>query len=97
VSSSGVELPPEQLRFHLYRLGSRARVARLFGAKTDRVCQALPMQDIDRLRDGEPVLIGKILAKRCTGCGVARELEQFLARQDTRSGCRSVCEHCRGK
>lgn len=90
-------LCPIQLRFHVNRLGSRRLVARLFGVRGDRVRLALPMDDTDRLHSGKAVMIGKILAKRCPGCGVARELEQFAASQVTQSGCQGICDRCRGK
>lgn len=97
MSSPAVPLPKEQLRYHLHRLGTRRRVASLFGAKLGRVCAALPVEDIDRLHAGQLVQIGRILAKRCCGCGVTREVAQFKERQGTKSGCGGLCKHCRSK
>lgn len=88
-------LPAAQLRFHLHRLGNRRDVASLFGAKLDRVCAALPVENIDRLYAGELVLIGRVLAKRCASCGVTRELEHFNAKSATTGGCGAQCDQCR--
>lgn len=87
--------PAHEIRFHVMRLGNRKNVAELFGCGYVTVYQALPLQDIDRLSQGQMVAIGGILAKKCLQCGTARELERFWANPSAASGCRETCDVCR--
>lgn len=85
-----------ELRFHVHRLGSRTRVARLYQVRETAIYEALPVVPFDHYRRGMMVNIGGILAKKCLKCGVARELESFWA-SNSKSGCRETCNHCRDK
>lgn len=84
-----------ELQFHMYRLGSRRRVARLYGIRKDTLCALFPVTDVDRFMSGQMVNIGGILAKRCNLCGTARELESFWSDNDRASGCGAWCKLCR--
>jgi hypothetical protein len=86
--------PPSEIRFHVMRLGNRKAVAELYGVGHVTVYQALPVTDIDYYHRGQMVSIGGILAKKCFVCGVARELERFLANPAAKSGCRETCDEC---
>jgi hypothetical protein len=86
-----------ELQFHMYRLGSRRRVAALYGVRRSTVAAALPVTDVDRFMSGRMVSIGGILAKRCNLCGTARELESYWADGDRASGCGAWCKSCRTK
>lgn len=88
-------MTPAELRFHWYRLGSRSRVARLFQVDEKRLAVRMPFGTLDAFALGRMFSIGGILAKRCNGCGTARELERFQADEDRASGCRAVCDSCR--
>ena len=90
-----IEASPAELRFHMYRLGSRRRVGRLYGVRKDTICELLPVSDIDRFMTGQMVNIGGILAKRCARCGTARELEAYWTDDDRASGCGARCKLCR--
>lgn len=89
--------PESELRFHVLRLGSRKLAAMLYGVSYVRYYQDLPTNDLDRLRRGQMVMIGGILAKKCLQCGTARELRYFWANPSAKSGCRETCEFCRIK
>lgn len=84
-----------ELRFHTLRLGSRCRVARLYGVSPGAVYSALPVTDFDRYLRGMAVVIGGVLVKRCADCLVARKLEDYWANPSSKSGCRQTCSHCR--
>lgn len=88
--------PDHEIRFHLYRLGSRKDVAELYGVGQGSVYQALPISDVDRYQQGQMVSISGIMAKKCFKCGVAWPLEKFWA-CNSKSGCRESCENCRLK
>lgn len=86
-----------ELQFHMHRLGSRRRVARLYSVRFGTVFQALPVTDIDRFMSGQMISIGGILAKRCSRCGTARELESYWADDARASGLQKWCAICRMK
>jgi hypothetical protein len=86
-----------ELQFHMYRLGSRCRVARLYQMRTSKLYAIFPVTDVDRFMSGQMVDIGGILAKRCSLCGTARELESFRSDNDRASGCGAWCKPCRLK
>lgn len=87
----------EELRFHVLRLGSRTRVARMYGVRALQIYNALPVVPFDHYRRGMMVSIGGIMAKKCLSCGTARELERFWANPSAKSGCRETCDVCRQK
>ena len=89
--------PESELRFHVLRLGSRKLAAKLYGVSYVRYYQDLPTSDLDRLRRGQMVMIGGVLAKKCLQCGTARELQYFWSNPSAKSGCRETCEFCRLK
>lgn len=39
--------------------------------------------------------IGGILAKRCKGCGVTKEIDRFHSDANSKDGCSSHCADCR--
>lgn len=84
-----------ELQFHMYRLGSRVKVARLYGVRSDTIYKMLPLNDVMRSMSGQMVNIGGILAKRCSLCGVTRELEQYWVNDNKVSGCDGPCKACR--
>ncbi len=84
-----------ELQFHMYRLGSRTKVARLYGVRSDTIYRALPMNDTIRFMSGQMVSIGGILCKRCSICGTARELESYWVNDNKVSGCDGPCKSCR--
>lgn len=88
---------PAELRFHVLRLGSRRRVASLYGVSHGAVYSALPVTDFDRYLRGMAVIIGGVLVKRCADCLVARKLEDYWANSSNKSGCRQTCSHCRNR
>lgn len=75
---------------------NRRQVARVLRVRTKRVYEALPVNDRDLLHSGRLVKIGGVLAKRCFGCGVTKELARFPANSERASGCESRCIACRG-
>lgn len=85
-----------ELRFHLYRLGSRDKVGRLYGVRPGTIYKMLPQLDMDLLRLGRVVKIGNILCKRCSHCGTAREMEHYWANDNKISGLDGWCRSCRG-
>lgn len=84
-----------ELQFHMYRLGSRVRVARLYGVRSDTIYKALPINDTMRFMSGQMVNVGGILCKRCSVCETARELEQYWTNDNKLSGCDGPCRACR--
>lgn len=72
---------------------TRKKVARAMHYRDADFYASFPVTDMDRLRSGQSVQIGKILAKRCRACGVTKELSKFYARS-TLSGCDSRCFDC---
>jgi len=91
------QIPLAELQFHMYRLGSRRWLARLYGMRLCTLRTMFPVTDVDRFQAGQMINIGGILAKRCNLCGTARELEQYWADQDRASGCGAWCRSCRLK
>lgn len=75
---------------------TRKKVARAMRYRDADFYAAFPVTDMDKLRSGQAVQIGKILAKRCRACGVTKELSKFYARA-TLSGCDSRCFDCGGR
>ena len=92
-----LEATKSELQFHMYRLGARCRVARLYGVRLCTIRKALPVTDVDRFMSGQMINIGGILAKRCNLCGTARELESYWTDDDRASGCGAWCKSCRMK
>lgn len=86
---------PAELRFHWYRLGNRASLARLFRIGLTTLTRLLPEDDTDRYMRGQMVNISGILAKRCVRCGTAREVESFYVDNARASGCAATCQKCR--
>lgn len=84
-----------ELQFHMYRLGSRRRVAALYGVRLNTMHTTFPVTDVDRFMSGQMISIGGILAKRCNLCGTARELESYWSDDDRASGCGAWCKSCR--
>jgi len=72
---------------------SRTRIARRQHVRAETIYQALPVTDLDKMRAGQAVSIGGILAKRCRVCGVTKMLEKFYV-DDTASGCGPNCLSC---
>lgn len=85
-----------ELRFHVNRLGTRRNVAKMLEVRETAIYEALPTIQFDHYRRGMAVNIGGIEAKKCLSCGVARELDYFLA-SNNKSGCRPDCTYCRNK
>lgn len=90
-----LEATESELQFHMYRLGSRRRVALLYGVRRETIRKALPPTDVDLFMSGQMISIGGILAKRCNLCGTARELESYWTDDDRASGCGAWCKPCR--
>lgn len=84
-----------ELRFHWYRLGNRASLAKLFRTTLETLARVFPESDADRYARGQMVSIGGILAKKCLTCGTAREVEHFYVDNARASGCRATCQKCR--
>lgn len=72
---------------------NRTQIARRQHVRAETVYQALPVTDLDKLKAGQAVSIGGILAKRCRACGVTRMLDRFYV-DDTASGCGANCLSC---
>lgn len=92
-----MNIPRSELRFHLMRLGKRKDVAKLYGVCAGTIYKYLPVEDIDRYRQGQAINICGILAKKCLKCNVARELEYFWVNPSAKSGCRETCDFCRAR
>jgi hypothetical protein len=88
ISETGMVLA----RALLVRGLNRRQVARALRCRTPDVYEAFPITDMDRLRIGKAVQIGRILVKRCNRCHVTKELSKFYAR-GTASGC-GMCLDC---
>lgn len=88
-------VPNHELQFHMYRLGSRRRVASLYRVRKETLSSVFPITDVDRFMSGQMINIGGILAKRCNLCGTARELESYWSDDDRASGCGAWCKSCR--
>lgn len=84
-----------ELRFHWYRLGNRASLAKLFRIGHTKLAQIIPEDHTDRYMRGQMVNISEILAKRCVRCGTAREVESFHVDNARASGCAATCQKCR--
>lgn len=87
--------PWHELRFHVMRLGTRKKVAQLYGVGMSSMYKAIPVTDTDLYQRGQMVSIGGVLAKKCLKCGTARELEHFWSNPSEKSGCRETCYFCR--
>lgn len=94
---STLDATPEQVQFHTFRLGGRAKAAALYRRDYSRFVAQFPVTDADRVCRGEQVLIGKVLAKRCAVCWTTRELEWFHVEDRSPSGVRSTCSACRSR
>jgi len=84
---------PKKVRRLLVRGLSRRQVARKLHCRVDAIYEACPTTNLDRLRAGQAVNIGGLLAKRCKACGVTKMLECFYV-DDTASGCAATCMQC---
>lgn len=84
-----------EVQFHMYRLGSRQKVASLFGMGTDALRSISPRSDMERYMSGELISIGGILARKCIACETARPIDQFVSKAPNKSGCGNTCDSCR--
>lgn len=84
-----------QMRYHWYRIGNRLGVAALYGIGTHKLSEIFPEEDVDRFIRGQMVNIGGILAKRCSACCTAKEIDKFNVDEHRTSGCDATCDSCR--
>lgn len=90
-----MEHPVAQVQYHMYRLGTRSRVAMLYVCNKDKFREHYPTTDIDKYMQGQLISIGPHLARMCVVCGTARELDQFASKATNSSGCGNTCDSCR--
>lgn len=87
--------PVAQVQYHMYRLGTRSRVAMLYVCNKDKFREHYPTTEIDKYMQGQLISIGPILARICIACGTARELDKFVSKATVASGCGNTCDQCR--
>lgn len=84
-----------EMQYHMYRLGNRSQVAQLYGISKETLRYVYPVSVIDKYRAGQLIEIGGLLARLCSACGTARELDRFHSKATTLSGCGNTCDSCR--
>lgn len=85
---------PGGLRYSLNEMGDRMRLARALQVSYAILTRMLPVNDCERMRAGQMVSIGGILAKRCSRCLVTKKVEEFHNDRNVASGCSSHCIDC---
>lgn len=83
------------VQFHMYRLGRREYVARLFGVNKESLREVFPRSEMERYMSGELISIGKHPVRKCVVCETARHIEDFVSKSSNKSGCGNTCSSCR--
>ena len=91
------EWTQSQIRFHIWRAGSRKAFESYLGITSRILYQCFQIQAVDKLRNNQMISIGGILVKRCPGCYVTWPLEKYWSQEQNVSGVQGRCESCRSE
>lgn len=83
-----------ELRFHLKRAGNVATFCDSLDMNKNVLYRVYTPEPADDLYNGRAVMIGGILAKRCSECEVTRSIHEFYGDEQRKDGIRSKCIIC---